>query len=153
MARKKIPLTKRQIKLLEQLAGQGLNIPQMAAILGLSQRTLERRLKDTPDAIGGLEKGRAAAARKVTETAYKLAVSGKAPAMTMFWLKCRERWTERHVLEHVGKDGGPIETRDVTTLPDEQLEARIEALLAKVPGGAKPEVSPEVSPELSNEPK
>jgi hypothetical protein len=33
--------------------------------------------------------------------------------------------------EHSGPNGRPIETRDLSELPDEQLKERIEALLSK----------------------
>ena len=128
MARAKLSLTIRQLTDIEKMSGQGLNILQIAAILGMSKATFDRRMRDTAGAIESLEKGRSQAAKKITATAYKLAQSGKCPAMTMFWLKCRERWTERQLIEHTGKDGGPIE---LAALTDEQLEARIAAMLGK----------------------
>lgn len=131
MARKPIPLTADQIALIAKLAGQGLNVAQIAHIVGVSKKTLERRMKDTPHASDALEKGRAQAARRVTQTAYRLAVSGKVPAMTMFWLKCRERWSEVSKLELSGPEGKPIETR-ATALSDEELNARIKKLSAKL---------------------
>ena len=67
--------------------------------------------------------------QKITAVAFKLASSGKYPPMTMFWLKCRERWREVQVHEHSGPDGKPIETR--ANLTDEQLDARIKEMLAK----------------------
>lgn len=48
--------------------------------------------------------------------------------------KARGDWRERDVVEHTGKDGGPILTKDVSKLTDEQLDA-IEKILA-APGGA-----------------
>lgn len=35
----------------------------------------------------------------------------------------RERWGNKQAVEHTGKDGGPIDYRDVTELTDEQLAA------------------------------
>lgn len=132
MARLKIPLDPGELKQIETMAGLGLNVSQMAAILGMSKKTFERRMKDTKGANDALEKGRSAAALNVTKTAYSLAVSGKTPAMTMFWLKCRERWREVQAIEHSGPDGKPIETFSTSDLTDEQLDAKIVAKLAKV---------------------
>ena len=41
-------------------------------------------------------------------------------------------FTEKH--EHTGKDGQPIEVRAVASLPDEAVQAEIQALLAKQKG-------------------
>lgn len=131
MAARKLPLTPEQVKQIETMAGLGLKVEQMASILGMSKKTFERRIKDTLGASDALEKGRAIAAHQVTKTAYELAKSGKVPAMTMFWLKCRERWRETQVVEHSGVDGKPIEHRDLSTVPDDQLDAKIQKLLEK----------------------
>jgi phage terminase small subunit len=39
-------------------------------------------------------------------------------------------------IEHSGKDGGPIETKNLSDVPDGVLEAKIQALLAKRGGNA-----------------
>lgn len=129
MARPKKTLTKQQIQSLSRMAGQGLTNEQMGAIFGMSKKTFERRMKDTPGGFDALEKGRAQAGDRVSQTAFDMAVSGQSPAMTMFWLKCRLRWREVQAVEVSGPDGGPIET--AAKLTDEQLEARIAALEAK----------------------
>jgi predicted DNA-binding protein (UPF0251 family) len=108
MARVKIVFTVDQIEQIQTMAGVGLSVDQMAAIMGISKKTFERRMADTPEAKDALEKGRAKAAFKVTGQAFKMAMSGKHPAMTMFWLKCRERWKEVQGIEHTGKDGEPL---------------------------------------------
>ena len=40
-------------------------------------------------------KGEAKALGRVSQKAFEMAVSGNQPAMTMFYLKCRGKWTER----------------------------------------------------------
>lgn len=40
----------------------------------------------------------------------------------------------KQALEHSGRDGGPIETRDASSLTDEQLDGRILALAQKIKG-------------------
>lgn len=39
---------------------------------------------------------------------------------------------KRKAIEHTGANGGPIETRDVTALTDEQIQEKIQSLLGKV---------------------
>jgi predicted DNA-binding protein (UPF0251 family) len=84
-----------EIKQIETMSGLGLKVEQMAAILGMSKRTFERRIKDTDGASDALEKGRALAAIQVTKTAFEMAKSGRVPVMTMFWLKCRQNWRDQ----------------------------------------------------------
>lgn len=134
----KIILTAEQIELVEKLAGQGLNVNQMAAILGISKATLDRRAADTPELHEAIEKGRAEAANKVTKVAYQMAVSGKSPVMTIFWLKCRERWRDVNAHEHSGPDGKPIESVAKDALTDEQLDTLIKGLIEKRGGGSVP---------------
>lgn len=129
MARKKLPLSPDEVKKIETMAGLGLTVAQMAALLNISKKTFERRMHDTEGANDALEKGRAAASLNVTQAAYKMAIGGKYPAMTMFWLKCRERWREVNVHEHSGPDGRPIETRNLAELPEDQIDERIAKLL------------------------
>jgi hypothetical protein len=131
MARERIDFDAQEIKRIETMSGLGLTVDQMAAVLGVSKKTFERRIEDTPAAKDALEKGRALAAFNVTETAYKLAISGKVPAMTMFWLKCRARWREVNVVEHSGPDGGPIESKNLTELTDEQVDQRLKEYTLK----------------------
>lgn len=135
MARRKLPLQPQDIKQIETMAGLGLKVEQMAAILGMSKATLDRRMTDTKGAFEALEKGRAAAILNVSKTAYQMALAGKVPAMTMFYLKCRAGWKETQTVEHSGPDGKPIETKSLTELPDDQLDAKIKAMMAKQTGG------------------
>ena len=119
MPRKKILLDESAVKQMETMAAFGLNIEQMAAILGFTKPTFERRIAENPAVFEAIEKGRATALLNVGKTAYDLAVSGSEPAMTMFYLKCRGRWKETQAIEHSGADGKPLESTQVTVyLPD-----------------------------------
>lgn len=94
-----------QLEQLEQMAAVGLTLQQMAAILGMSHDVLEQRAKEDPNIKSSIEKGRSKAIFQVGKSAYQQAVSGKVPAMTMFYLKCRARWKETSEVEITGKDG------------------------------------------------
>jgi hypothetical protein len=88
------PFTPAQVQEIETLVGYGSTVEQMSAYFGISKRTFERRAKYSPGALDALKKGRFKANAAVIQTAYQLAISGKVPAMTMFWLKCRVGWSE-----------------------------------------------------------
>lgn len=104
-------LTKEEMEKLPGLAGIGCNLDQIAHILGIAPATLDRIMQRDPKVKEAIEKGRADAGAKVKATAFQQAVSGKNPAMTMFWLKCREKWKEVH----------PEEAEEETNLNDFSL--------------------------------
>lgn len=92
----KVTFTDKDIEQIETMAGLGLPMKHLAAILGVSKDTVERRVHDTPEIAAALERGRAKAAATVYQTMFEMATSGKVPAATFFWLKCQENWREGH---------------------------------------------------------
>jgi hypothetical protein len=81
-------LTEKELAEIETLAGLGLRFEDIALVKGMSSDTLKKYADDP------LQRGRAKAKAQVMQTAYKMATSGKTPAMTMFWLKTRAGWRE-----------------------------------------------------------
>lgn len=114
------------------MAHVGLTIDQMAPLLDISPATLERIMKANKEVSEAVKKGRSKAIFQVGKSAYQQAVTGKVPAMTMFYLKCRAGWKESHVHEISGPEGKPIETKSHSTLTDEQLDAKIKRLYDKL---------------------
>ncbi len=96
--------TDKEIKQIESMAGLGMNVEQMAHVVGVSKATFDRRQGDQPAVHEAISKGRALASMGVRKTAYQMATSGKCPAMTIFWLKTREGWKE----PREGDDQAPI---------------------------------------------
>jgi hypothetical protein len=45
----------------------------------------------------------------VARKALEMAMSGRHPDMTKFWLKAQAKWKETSAIELTGKDGGPVE--------------------------------------------
>lgn len=90
----RIDLGPDDIKRLETMAGLGIPTHHMAAILGIGPATLDRVIKRDKRVAEAIARGAAQASADVRATAYKMATSGKWPAMTIFWLKVRERWRE-----------------------------------------------------------
>jgi hypothetical protein len=88
-----------------KLAGIGCNLNQIANIMGVSPATLDVMIARDPSISKAISNGRDNAAGQVMRTAYSMAISGKIPAMTIFWLKTRQRWAE-------ARDLAPEETDD-----------------------------------------
>ena len=84
----RVVMTPELFEKIKTLAAFGLTDEQIAVVVAMTESTLKRK------ALLQLKEGRLMANVKVIESAYKQAVSGKCPAMTMFWLKCRLGWRE-----------------------------------------------------------
>jgi len=79
------PETRRQVK---TLAGLGLRHEQICLSIGLrSPKTLRRNYSRE------LVLGIAESSTRIRQTAYRLATSGRDPAMTIFFLKTRAGWS------------------------------------------------------------
>jgi hypothetical protein len=94
-------LTFKDLEEVEAMAGLGLRFDDIAQIKGMCDDTLKKYANDA------LKKGKAKAKAQVMQTAYKMAVSGKHAAMTMFWLKTQCQWQENHLFM------APKETNDL----------------------------------------
>jgi uncharacterized protein (DUF2384 family) len=99
------------------LAQIGLTEAQMAASLGISTPTFERRKKEDEQFLRTLKEGKAAGITKVTNALFKGAVEHEKPASQIFFLKNRAGWTDRQEVDVSGSVG-----------VDVQLDAAIEAL-------------------------
>jgi hypothetical protein len=83
-----------EVRQIEVMGGLGMPLEQIAAIFDISPATMDRRVADDKRISEALKRGAAKASSKVRQTAFQMAVSGDSPAMTIFWLKVRERWCE-----------------------------------------------------------
>lgn len=94
--------TDEEVRQIEVMGGLGMPMDQIAAVFDISKDTLEDRVKDDPRIKAAIKRGRAKASSKVRQTAFQMAVSGESPAMTIFWLKVRERWREQDDAKTIG---------------------------------------------------
>ncbi len=94
MVRSKKTISGEQLKDIERLAGFGLSVEKIAAYLGMSKATLDRRVSESIEVSSALERGRSFSEEAVASTAFQMATSGKHPSVTMFWLKTRAGWRE-----------------------------------------------------------
>ena len=115
----KIVFSEADILQLQKYAAVGLSLDQMADLMDISDNTLDQRIKSDPRVKSAIKKGRSTAIHNVGKSAYDQAMSGKVPAMTMFYLKCRAGWREKdkepsaqetanHVVNALANIGGPV---------------------------------------------
>ena len=104
---------------LYHLAEIGLTEAQMAASLGVSTPTFERRKKVDQQFLSTLKAGKAAGVRAVTNALFDGATNPDKPSTSaqIFFLKNRGGWTDRQEVDVSGSVG-----------VDVQLDAAIEAL-------------------------
>ena len=99
---------------IEELSGYGLTLEQISRAMGWGRCTVGKKLAARQDVREAVERGRDRAIANVSAQAFDMAVSGKYPIFTMFWLKCRAGWNDR---QHEVVDDRPIifETRITST--------------------------------------
>ena len=102
------------LRQVETMAGLGLRSEDIAAVVGISKRTLENHMLDA------VQRGRSKATAQVAQTAYRLAVGGEVPAMTMFWLKCQGRWREKHEIAITDGRAKPVEVVEIVAIEHDE---------------------------------
>ena len=107
MARPRKDITVEQVAQVEKLAAV-LSLDQIADFLGMSPRTLDRRLVDDARVATAYSRGRAASIAGVATNLLKQARDGNTTA-AIFYLKTQAGWKETTALEHSGRAGGPLD--------------------------------------------
>lgn len=107
---KKPDFTDTQYEEIERMAKLGLPQKHMALIFDMSEETFESRKAKDKRLAHAILKGQKEAFGKVLQTAFDMAVSGKQPAMTIFYLKCRLRWKEPKESDPMGEDDKDLNT-------------------------------------------
>ena len=98
--------TDHQRKQAEALAGYGIPHLQIATLLDIDRKTLEKHYQRELD-VGSIK-----ATAKVAETLYQQAITGNTAA-AIFWMKARAGWSEKQQHEHSGLGGGPIQIQTI----------------------------------------
>jgi hypothetical protein len=99
--------------------------------------------KDEDGTLGtSIEKAEGEAEAVYTRIVADAAVKNWTAAA--WWLERRrpEDFARRERVEMTGKDGGPIDTRDLSTIPDHERAALAEAIRRHLRGETAPEGSP-----------
>lgn len=111
-------------RVVEVMAACGDTYSDIALALGIVENTLKKHYR------AELVEGKARANSAVKAAAYKMAVSGQCPAMTIFWLKTQCRWREPQEID-VTSGGRPL-----GELSADELERKALEILARRAGGA-----------------
>lgn len=91
--RPKLSLTSQELKQLEKMAGF-LSQREAAAILGVSENTMTKMLRENESVSTAWKKGRSLANLEVSQSLFKNATQKMNPLAQMFWLKCQSGWIE-----------------------------------------------------------
>jgi hypothetical protein len=103
MARPRFTPTDEQRSNVKRLAALGIRQDHIAEMIGLrSEKTLRKYFQSE------LTRGTAEANRQVAQSLYRQATSGKCPAASMFWLKCRAGWRERKEYDQAAQSPPPF---------------------------------------------
>lgn len=98
--RKPIPITQRDKRQIEALASMGVPLDNIAKILNISPRTLDKWLK-LPDIAALYKKGRIQAEITVAKALFDKALSGCLPAI-VWYERTRCDRSERNEVQHTG---------------------------------------------------
>lgn len=109
-----VQITAEQRALIGELAGYGLTWDQIASVLKLNKRTLQRHCQDDYD------NGKNVAIGMAAGQLYKKVMSGH-PASIFFYLKTQAGWKETNKTELTGENGEPIKAESNTKVTVEYL--------------------------------
>lgn len=129
----------------------GLTRRAAAGAAGFSKTTLYRMIEADTDGtlVTAIENAEAEAEASYTAIIAKAAAEPRNWTAAAWWLERRrpDEFARREKLEHTGKDGGPIDHRDITALPDHEREALAEAIRRHLRSEEEPSRSPSGSGE------
>lgn len=118
--RKPFTPTKEQRNMVQAMTGYGIPQEDICLVIHnpitgkpIDGKTLRRAFRTE------INTGTVIANSKVAESLYNKALGTGQGAVTaaIFWLKTRAGWKEVQVMEHTGKDGAPITTKqDITNI-------------------------------------
>jgi hypothetical protein len=103
-------------KQVEALSGYGLTVEMIRHLVrdGIALETLLTHFRAELDA------GKAKANAQVGKRLFQKVMEGDTTAM-IWWTKTQMRWSETQKLEVTGKDGGPMQTVDLSKLSTDTL--------------------------------
>ena len=104
-------------RIAEQMSGLGLPHEQIAAIIGIDDKTLRKYYQPQ------LKIGKAKASAQVAKTLYEKAVAGDTTSC-IWWTKAQMGWCEKIKTEHSGDKDNPI-IIEATMTPSEAYLAMI----------------------------
>lgn len=111
--------------------GEGYTLASFAGIIGADRQTVYNWADAHEEFFDAIKKGRAKGQHIWEQRLSKQAIDGAGnTAAIIFAMKnlYQDDWADKIISEHTGKDGGPIETKDVAGY---ELARRIAFLLSE----------------------
>jgi hypothetical protein len=121
---------------LKQIGGLGriqVTTKEGAAWFSVSEPTFLKFLADNPEARTAFDDGKQVGLTSLRRTQFRLAE--KNAAMAIFLGKNYLGQSDKLDHQHTGANGGPIQTFDLSKLPEADLD-KLESLLQRAAGGA-----------------
>lgn len=130
MARKgvKFEVTPEVLRQVETLAGLGLDISKIAAVLGIHRDTIYATKARSEAFAQAIEVGKAKAEGVIGKALFDEAKKGNVPAIK-WWETTRAGRSDKHVTEISGPEGAPVAIEVKDGFSDEERAARLAALL------------------------
>lgn len=97
----------------EKLASIGLTMQEIASAVGVSDRTLRRKMQSMTDLADAIERGRHKGTATILNAMFKKASNGDVTA-AKWWLSVHANRTEKTAQEHTGADGAPLFPTKIT---------------------------------------
>lgn len=95
----------------ESLAAVGCTIEEIAASLGITDRTIYRRMQEEKSELSeAITRGRAKGIANVENALYKKAMEGDVGAIKFYLCnRSSDNWSSMNKIEMTGKNGAPIQ--------------------------------------------
>lgn len=122
--------TDEQRKTVRVMSGFGIPQPDIATLLDIDPKTLRLHFRRE------LDRGSVEATLKVAQTLYSMATSGQNTAASIFWMKARAGWREKHEVILSARPTGELSDEE---LLEEIARARATRLAL---GGERPAAVP-----------
>mgnify|MGYP003652915196 FL=1 len=122
MGRPRFEVTPEVLKEVEEMAGRGLTISQMASCLGISPATIYNKQSEYLEFLETIKKGKAIGLQKVTNALFENATVERDNVAIIYYLNNRdkENWSNKHEVATTVEHKNVI---DLTRMSDDQLSA------------------------------
>ena len=122
MGRPKFEITPEVLEEVEEMAGRGLTVNQIAICLGVSPATIYNKQAQYLEFLETIKKGKAVGVSKVTNALFQNATVNKDNVAIIYYLNNRDRenWSNRQEIAAVVEQRNII---DLSRISDEQISS------------------------------
>jgi predicted transcriptional regulator len=134
VGRPRFEVTEEVLQEVEEMAGRGLTVKQIATCLGISPATIYNKQVENLEFLDTIKKGKAIGIQKVTNALFENATVNKDNVAIIYYLNNRDKdnWSNKQEVTTTIEQRHVI---DLTRIPDEHLKS-IEASFSRIDAGA-----------------